>query len=59
MLTEAGRIILGIISIFTTLYLSVHFMIKSLDEREPKQSFKYLILSACNMLALIFATNVI
>ncbi|HBI6897722.1 hypothetical protein ACSW8Q_02450 [Clostridium perfringens] len=59
MLTPNGRIILGIISIVTALYLSVHFMIKSLDEKEPKQSFKYLILSACNMLALIFATNMI
>ncbi|MGU8794078.1 hypothetical protein ACV3TA_16885 [Clostridium perfringens] len=59
MLTTNGRIILGTISIFTALYLSVHFMIKSLDEKEPKQSFKYLILSTCNMLALIFATNVI
>ncbi|EPB8219973.1 MAG: hypothetical protein E7J71_07020 [Clostridium perfringens] len=59
MLTPNGRIILGIISIVTALYLSVHFMIKSLDEKEPKKSFKYLILSTCNMLALIFATNVI
>lgn len=59
MLTTNGRIILGTISIVTTLYLSLYFMIKSLDEKEPKQSFKYLILSTCNMLALIFATNVI
>ncbi|MCX0363240.1 hypothetical protein LI058_05950 [Clostridium perfringens] len=59
MLTPNGRIILGIISIVTALYLSLYFMIKSLDEKEPKKSFKYLILSTCNMLALIFATNVI
>ncbi|TGY43162.1 hypothetical protein [Clostridium perfringens] len=59
MLTQRGRNILGIISIVTALYLSLEFMIKSLDEKEPKKSFKYLILSACNMLALIFATNVI
>ncbi|HFD2032861.1 hypothetical protein [Clostridium perfringens] len=59
MLTPNGRIILGIISIITALYLSVYFMIKSLDEKEPRKSFKYLILSVCNMLALIFATNVI
>ncbi|HAT4162150.1 TPA: hypothetical protein I9Z77_001586 [Clostridium perfringens] len=59
MLTPNGRIVLGTIAIITTLYLSVHFMIKSLDEKEPKQSFKYLILSACNMLALIFSTNMI
>ena len=59
MLTQNGRIILGTISIVTALYLSLYFMIKCLDEKEPKQSFKYLILSTCNMLALIFATNVI
>ena len=59
MLTPNGRIILGIISVVTALYLSVYFMIKSLDEKEPRKSFKYLILSTCNMLALIFATNVI
>ena len=59
MLTPNGRIILGIISVVTSLYLSVHFMIKSLNEKEPRKSFKYLILSTCNMLALIFATNVI
>ncbi|XZM80405.1 hypothetical protein ACSXAB_07075 [Clostridium perfringens] len=59
MLTPSGRIVLGIISIITALYLSLYFMIKCLDEKEPRKSFKYLILSACNMLALIFATNVI
>lgn len=59
MLTPKGRIILGIISTVTALYLSVYFMIKSLDEKEPRQSFKYLILSTCNMLALIFSINVI
>lgn len=59
MLTPVGRIVLGTIASFTALHLSVHFMIKSLDEKEPKKSFKYLILSACNMLALIFSTNVI
>ncbi|XZI55371.1 hypothetical protein ACSXD7_03370 [Clostridium perfringens] len=59
MLTQKGKIILGIIAIITTLYLSIEFMIKSLDEKEPKKSFKYLILSTCNMLALIFSTNVI
>ncbi|AMN31737.1 hypothetical protein [Clostridium perfringens] len=59
MLTQNGTFILGIIAIITTLYLSIEFMIKSLDEKEPKKSFKYLILSTCNMLALIFATNVI
>ena len=59
MLTKNGNLILGTIAIITTLYLSIEFMIKSLDEKEPKKSFKYLILSTCNVLALIFATNVI
>ena len=59
MLTKNGNLILGTIAIITTLYLGIEFMIKSLDEKEPKKSFKYLILSTCNMLALIFATNVI
>ncbi|KXA11817.1 hypothetical protein [Clostridium perfringens] len=59
MLTTNGKVILGTISIFTALYLSLYFMIKSLDEKEPRKSFKYLILSTCNMLALIFSTNVI
>ena len=59
MLTPNGRIVLGTIAIITTLYLSIEFMIKSLDEKEPKKSFKYLILSTCNMLALIFSINVI
>lgn len=59
MLTPGGKLALGIVSIVTALYLSVHFMVKSLDEMEPKQSFKYLVLSVCNMLTLIFATNVI
>lgn len=36
MLTPKGRIILGIISTVTALYLSVYFMIKSLDEKEPR-----------------------
>lgn len=59
MLTKNGNLILGTIAIITTLYLSIEFMIKSLDEKEPRKSFKYLILSTCNMLALVFATNVI
>ena len=59
MLTTNGRIILGIISVVTALYLSLYFIIKCLNEKEPRKSFKYLILSACNMLTLIFATNVI
>ncbi|MDU1308488.1 MAG: hypothetical protein E6936_13650 [Clostridium perfringens] len=59
MLNQGGKIVLGSISIVTTFYLSLYFMVKSLNEKEPKRSFKYLILSTCNMLALIFSTNVI
>lgn len=59
MLTPGGKLALGIVAIVTTLYLSLDFMIKSLDEKELKQSFKYLLLSMCNMLALLFAINVI
>ena len=39
MLTTNGKIILGTISIFTALYLSLYFMIKSLDEKEPRKIF--------------------
>lgn len=59
MLTPGGKLVLEIVAIFTTLYLSLDFMIKSLDEREPKQSFKYLVLSVCNMLSLLFVVNVV
>lgn len=58
MLTSNGRIVLGIISIVTALYLSVHFMIKSLDEKEPRKSFKYLMLFVGCTLSFIFSINV-
>lgn len=38
MLTKNGNLILGTIAIITTLYLSIEFMIKSLDEKEPKKA---------------------
>ncbi len=59
MLTTNGRIILGIISVVTALYLSLYFIIKCLNEKEPRKSFKYLVLSIGNMLSLIFITNMI
>ncbi|WP_260325681.1 hypothetical protein [Clostridium perfringens] len=59
MLTPGGKLILGIITIVVSLYLSLDFMLKSLDEKKAKESFKYILLSVANMLILIFATNVI
>lgn len=59
MLTKNGTLVLGIVAIVTTLYLSLDFMIKSLTEKKPRESFKYLILSTCNMLSLLFVANVI
>ncbi|HAT4231242.1 TPA: hypothetical protein I9Z97_000574 [Clostridium perfringens] len=59
MLTPGGKLILRIITIVVSLYLSIDFMIKSLDEKKAKESFKNILLSVANMLILIFATNVI
>ncbi|EOU1926642.1 hypothetical protein [Clostridium perfringens] len=59
MLTPRGKLILGIITIVVSLYLSIDFMLKSLDEKKAKESFKNILLSVANMLILIFATNVI
>ena len=59
MLTPRGKLILGIITIAVSLYLSIDFMLKSLDEKKAKESFKNILLSVANMLILIFATNVI
>ena len=59
MLTPGGKLILGIITIVVSLYLSIDFMLKSLDEKKAKESFKNILLSVANMLILIFATNVI
>ncbi|HHD2752294.1 TPA: hypothetical protein ACOTG0_001068 [Clostridium perfringens] len=59
MLTLGGNLVLGIISIFITLYLSVEFMVQHLEEDSPWKSFKYLVLSIGNMLSLLFVVNVI
>ena len=59
MLTPGGKLILGIITIVVSLYLSIDFMLKSLNEKKAKESFKNILLSVANMLILIFATNVI
>lgn len=59
MLTQRGKLILGIITIVVSLYLSIDFMLKSLNEKKAKESFKNILLSVANMLILIFATNVI
>lgn len=59
MLTPGGKLILRIITIVVSLYLSIDFMLKSLDEKKAKESFKNILLSVANMLILIFATNVI
>lgn len=59
MLTPDGKLVLGIIAIVTSLYLSVEFMVKHLEENNPWQSFRYLILSLGNMLSLLFIVNVI
>lgn len=59
MLTPMGQVVLGTISIVTTLFLSVFFMEKYLEGNNSKKRTKYLILSIANMLSLIFVTNVI
>lgn len=59
MLTPIGQAVLGTISIATTLFLSVFFMEKYLEERNSKKRTKYLILSIGNMLSLLFVSNVI
>ncbi|MDZ4991359.1 hypothetical protein GNF80_00020 [Clostridium perfringens] len=58
MLTPIGQVVLGTISIATTLFLSVFFMEKYLEERNSDKRTKYLILSIGNMLSLLFVVNV-
>ncbi|MFR7934703.1 MAG: hypothetical protein ACLU4S_04750 [Clostridium perfringens] len=58
MLTSIGRIILGTIATATTLLLSVYFLEKSFNEKEPKKSFKYLLLFVGCILSFIFSINV-
>lgn len=59
MLTQKGNFLLGTISILTTLFLSVDFMEKYLEENNSKKRIKYLILSIANILSLLFVSNVI
>lgn len=59
MLTLGGHFLLGTISILTTLFLSVDFMEKYLEENNSKKRIKYLILSIANILSLLFVSNVI
>ncbi|AAL96798.1 hypothetical protein [Clostridium perfringens] len=59
MLTPIGEVVLGTISIATTLFLTVFFLEKYLEERNSKKRTKYLILSIANILSLLFVSNVI
>ncbi|HAT4348504.1 hypothetical protein [Clostridium perfringens] len=58
MFTPGGKIIFGIITSATTLLLSVYFLEKSFNEKEPKKSFKYLLLFVGCILSFIFSINV-
>lgn len=58
MFTPGGKIIFGIITSATTLLLSVYFLEKSFNEKEPKKSFKYLMLFVGCTLSFIFSINV-
>lgn len=59
MLTPIGNVVLRTVSVVTTLFLSVFFMEKYLEEKISKKKSKYLILSIGNMLTLLFVVNVI
>ncbi len=59
MLTPIGQVVLGTISVATTLFLTVFFLEKYLEERNSKKRTKYLILSIANMLSLLFVSNVV
>ena len=59
MLTPIGQVVLGTISVATTLFLTVFFLEKYLEVRNSKQRTKYLILSIGNMLSLLFVVNVV
>lgn len=53
----AGKIILGIIAINTTLFLSVYFMCEYLKVKSNSKKIGYLILSIGNMASLLFVIN--
>ncbi|BDU83537.1 hypothetical protein SNUCP4_31270 [Clostridium perfringens A] len=59
MLTPIGQVVLGTIATATTLFLTVFFLEKYLEERNSDKRTKYLILSIGNMLSLLFVVNVI
>ncbi|MCX0353355.1 hypothetical protein LI064_02310 [Clostridium perfringens] len=59
MLTPVGQVVLGTIATATTLFLTVFFLEKYLEERNSDKRTKYLILSIGNMLSLLFVVNVI
>ena len=59
MLTPIGQVVLGTISVATTLFLTVFFLEKYLEERNSGKRTKYLILSIGNMLSLLFVVNVV
>lgn len=59
MLTPGGKLVLGVIAIIITLYLSIEFMVQHLEEDNILKSFKYLVLSIGSMLSLLFVVNVI
>ncbi|EJT5919100.1 hypothetical protein N2W27_001005 [Clostridium perfringens] len=57
MMNLAGKIILGIIAISTTLFLSVYFMCEYLKVKSNSKKIGYLILSIGNMASLLFVIN--
>lgn len=59
MLTPIGEVVLGTIATATTLFLTVFFLEKYLEERNSDKRTKYLILSIGNMLSLLFVVNVV
>ena len=59
MLTPVGQVVLGTIATATTLFLTVFFLEKYLEERNSDKRTKYLILSIGNMLNLLFVVNVV
>lgn len=59
MLTPIGQVVLGTIATATTLFLTVFFLEKYLEERNSDKRTKYLILSIGNMLSLLFVVNVV
>lgn len=58
MLTPGGKIVFGIITSATSLFLSVYFLDKSINEKDHKKSFKYLMLFVGCTLSFIFSINV-